>query len=370
MSSILLISPETWDGHFVSKHHYAWELARRGHQVLFYGPPESSGGIWLAPVADAGGRLGVLRAPRVAPGLRFLPGRVRRFLEARWLRRVEQIAGQSIDVVWNFENSRFFDMRFAGDRLKIYHQVDLNQDFHVAAALASSDLRLTNSGAMLRRFSALGFDGHKIDHGVAHVPSEDVVVRDPRLRPNRLAAAYVGNLDIAYLDVPLLADLIAAFPQVDFHLIGTASPGNRLRSLTADAENVFWWGRIDSAAIVPTLRSMDVLLLAYDTEHHREQLANPHKLMEYMASGVVTVATFTEEYTDKRHLLAMADRREDYPGLFASVIGALPDWNAPERRDQRIAFARDNTYERQIERISALLGAASSVLARNGNIRL
>ncbi len=134
MSTILIISPEPWEGHFVSKHHYACELARRGHRVLFYGPPEAMGTMRLEPVTDAHGDLLVLRAPRVAQGLRFLPSPLRRALEARWLGKVEQLAGARIDVVWNFENSRFFDMNFAGKRLTIYQQVDLDQAFHPAKA--------------------------------------------------------------------------------------------------------------------------------------------------------------------------------------------------------------------------------------------
>ncbi len=73
MTKILIISPEPWDAHFVSKHHYACELARRGHQVLFCGPPEARGPIRLEPVTDAPGDLHVVRAPRVARGLRFMP---------------------------------------------------------------------------------------------------------------------------------------------------------------------------------------------------------------------------------------------------------------------------------------------------------
>mgnify|MGYP001221515093 CR=1 FL=1 len=257
--NVLIISPEPWTGHSVSKHHYAQALAARGHQVAYLDPPDAGLTGLTIEASEAGKAVWIVRGPRLAPGLRFIPFALRRLLEARWLAAVEENLGWRFDIVWLFENSRFYDMGFAGKRVCIYHQVDLNQDFHIAQALATSHLRLTNTSAMLRRFSMLGFDGHKIDHGVAQVPADDVTIRDPRLRPGRIAAAYVGNLDIPYLDAPLISDLIAMTPQVDFHMIGTASQGNRLRSLTHGAENVFWWGRINSADIVPTLRSMDVL---------------------------------------------------------------------------------------------------------------
>jgi len=38
--TILLISPQSWGNMFVSKHHYALELARAGNTVYFLNPPE------------------------------------------------------------------------------------------------------------------------------------------------------------------------------------------------------------------------------------------------------------------------------------------------------------------------------------------
>ena len=37
--TILLISPQSWGTMFLSKHHYAIELARRGNTVYFLNPP-------------------------------------------------------------------------------------------------------------------------------------------------------------------------------------------------------------------------------------------------------------------------------------------------------------------------------------------
>lgn len=319
---------------------------------------------------DTGDEPYIIRGARVAPGIRFMPSLARKILEALWLDRIEKAIGFRFDIVWLFENSRFYNLDFAGERVRIYHQVDLNQNFHVFEALASSDLRLTNTSKMLNLFESLGFDGHKIDHGVAAGAPKVNIPHNSHVQAGRLAAAYVGNLDISYLDIGLIAKLISSFPQVDFHLIGTVSAGNSLHALTVDMKNVFWWGRIKSEDIVPTLRSMDVLLLTYDSACNEDQLANPHKMMEYMASGTVTVATFTLEYEDKDHLLAMVKRNQDYITLFSSVIGTLEYWNSSELRSQRIAFAQDNTYMRQVDRISDLLSRTPSVQKKVGYIRL
>ena len=37
--TILIISPQAWGKMFLSKHHYAIELAKRGNAVYFLNPP-------------------------------------------------------------------------------------------------------------------------------------------------------------------------------------------------------------------------------------------------------------------------------------------------------------------------------------------
>ena len=139
MTTVLIVSPEPWDGHTVSKHHYAVTLAMSGYRVLFLDPPTNE--IHLVVTASQPHpNLFVVQAPRFGRGLRFYPGFLRRWMERSWLQQLESVVGVAIDVVWLFENSRFFDMRFAGHRLKIYHQVDLNQNFNPATAARTADI--------------------------------------------------------------------------------------------------------------------------------------------------------------------------------------------------------------------------------------
>lgn len=358
MSTILLISPEPWDGHFVSKHHYARELARRGHVVLFHGPPEATGPMRLVPVTGAPGDLRVLHGPRVAPGLRFLPGPLRRALEARWLGQVEALAGTRIDVVWNFENSRFFDMGFAGTRLKIYQQVDLNQNFHPDLAAQTADLSIALSGPIEARIAPKARHLIRITHGHAPQTSpqtgpEGLEADFARARSN---AVLMGNLDIAYLDVDLLAHLVTDHPDTRFHFVGSYTPAQGLHGATGHAPNVRFWGRQPAAALPAFLARADVLLLAYLADLHLEQLANPHKMMEYLASGRCVLATRTLEYDTRSDLVEIALDRADYASRFAAIISDPAAWNGPEQSARRRDFAADNTYPRQLDRIIQALG--------------
>lgn len=368
---MLIISPEPWEANQVSKHHYARTLAQRGHRVFFVDPPGPSGhAITIEKAVGEEGQIHIVRGPRVAPGLRFMPRPLRRALERRWLESLEQMAGVRIHIVWLFENSRFYDMSFAGDRLKIYHQVDLNQDRHVAAAAASADIAFAVSQIILDQIARHAANAHKIPHGVLGI--ESGVKGDwPQIRPGRVAAACVGNLDIAYLDARICREVVCGSPEVDFHFIGSYSEAGALHQSLRAMPNAFFPGRLPSKELPAVLKNVDVTMIVYDTIHHRDQVANPHKLMEYLASGKVTVATFMDEYQSLADgLIVMVDKPEDYPSAFRAVIADLDHWNSPELRAARIAYALDNTYDRQIDRISSALAACDGIRARFDGLRL
>lgn len=350
---ILIISPEPWEGHQVSKHHYALELAKRGHQVIFYGPPER-GPMQLLDVYRSKGAVTLLRAPRVAPALRLFPSILRRKLEALWLRRLEAFIGNKIDVVWLFENSRFFDMQFAGDRLKIYHQVDLNQDFEPEIAAQTADHVFCTSEPIRKRLSSAHSEVTIIQHGTQSDPFESSTEAG-LLSEGRINCIYVGNMSIKYLDRDLILRCLKFYPQVMFHFFGGFQKGDAFRELLEHYDNAFVHGKVHFSRILPILSNADVLMVVYEKSHF-QQLSNPHKMMEYMMSGKVTVATYTGEYERVSDLLAMCSPEGDYVELLGRVISEIEAWNAPERINERKAFAADNTYSRQVDRIAEALG--------------
>jgi glycosyltransferase involved in cell wall biosynthesis len=353
VNGILLISPERWDQHFVSKHHYAMALARRGARVLFLNPPdEALSSIVLSEVKECPG-ITVVDGPRVARGLRFYPGRLRRRLERRWLEQLEETTGLEIATVWLFENSRFFDLDFAGDRLKIYHQVDLNQEFNHDQAAFSADICFATTDFIRARLVNFSDRVHKVHHGLAEVKTPRALSNDElrRFEPDRLHAACIGNLDIAYLDVDLIERLVCRFPGVSFHLIGAYRASSPLRQRLRNADNVIWWGTVDHGKIPTLLGQVDINLVIYKAEDYREQLASPHKFMEYFASGKVVVATYTDEYKDKRDLLVMAEPGADFCALFQSVLEDLERYNSPDATARRQEFAHQHTYGKQLAKI-------------------
>ena len=358
-TAVLLISPEPWEAHSVSKHHYARTLARLGRSVLFVDPPDPSlRQLRLIPIPDEPG-IRLVQGPSLIPGLRFLPAPLRSWLERRWLQRLEWLAGTKISAVWLFENSRFYDLRFADDRLRIYHQVDLNQNFHPALAARTADICFCTTELIRQQLAPHHQSVYRLHHGLAPVYESLQLnsIQRQRLATPGVHAVYIGNLDMAYLDHDLLVSLIQAHPEVQFHLVGACSPDNGLMKQLTSSQNVHWWGKVPSSLI---LECIDLQLVCYQASHHADQ-ASPHKFMEYLASGRTVLATYTAEYSQYADLLAMSENGSNagYMALFESVLQRLDQWNSPQRMAARQAFAADHTYERQLQKIEAHLAAES-----------
>jgi len=357
-SQILIISPEPWDGHFVSKHHYAITLARRGYKVYFLNPPNNS---LKRPSIEQTNyeNLWKISAPQVANGLRFYPKVLRNYLEHRWLERLEESIGNRFTTVWLFENSRFYSMNFAKNRTKIYHQVDANQNFHVKEVGISADICFCTTNYIKNDLLQVTNQVHKIHHGVTlnhevyNLTKKQVLY----FTGDTFHTVYIGNLDISYFDIEVFTTLVRTFPNVTFHLLGNFSKNKILYTTCEKYRNIKWWGRIDSHFLPSILAMFDIQLLLYKSanDDDKKQLASPHKLMEYLASGKVTVATYTDEYKDKRDLLEMVDDSHEYLAKFTEVVNHLEMYNSKEKQTQRMDFAKEHSYEKQLDKIVAYL---------------
>src|SRR5690606_16219209 len=126
--------------------------------------------------------------------------------------------------------------------------------------------------------------------------------------------------------------------------------------------NVILLGRMTREEVSKFYREMDVLLLCYLANQYPEQLENSHKMMEYLGSGKIVVATFTLEYAnlEEENLIAMSNNNSEFPGKFYQVLDNLSFWNSLDKQQLRKDLAFDNIYEKQLERIETLINRGST----------
>jgi len=114
-----------------------------------------------------------------------------------------------------------------------------------------------------------------------------------------------------------------------------------------------------SADLPAYLAVFDLFLMCYTGDRNMAQMANPHKILEYLSTGRVVVSHYIDEYKDKNHLLEMVEDNKNLPQHFQEVVKELQDYNYEEKQEMRKAFAKENTYSKQVERVENLIGKSN-----------
>ena len=355
--NILLISPEPWDHISVSKHHYAVYLAKQGNRVFFLNPP----GIRVAVDETQFLHVSSVHYQGFIKGLRYLPSFIRRLAVKLTYLRLQQRCNTQFDIVWSFDNSVFFDFdALPKGTIKISHIVDVSQNFQTKRAASNADYCFCTTEFLKERLLNFNTRVFKIDHGYHFSGTTGVTLTVPSTRTR---VYYAGNLSIPYIDWILLEKIVYQHQEVDFFFIG---PGHDRLSEVVDCSkakrrviestNTKFLGAVTSDDLSSHYHSADILLLAYQ-QCDREQVANPHKMMEYLGSGRMIVATFTAEYQDltKKGLILMSDDNSEFAEVFARALKDLPYWNSRSMEEQRKSYAMKNTYAKQIEKIEHII---------------
>ncbi len=322
--TILLISPESWGDSYVSKHHYANELVKRGNDVFFLNPP--SGFLSICTVETG---VTVVDYNPVFRGTRFLPHVLSSYLTKIEIMRIEKTLGVSFEVIWNFDSSRFFNLsKVSRGVLKICHLVDLNQDLQRAMLAKTSDICFGTTTYITTELKKHNVNSFKIGHAY-QPPITDYPEFDFKMPGNnKIKALYVGNLSMKYIDWRILLDSASTFTDVDFVFVGPDGKSNLSNDRTTNSDkekivslsNVFFQPAIHSKYIPQLLQLADFLLIAYQEVYHKDQAA-PHKMLEYLASGKTILATYTYEFNRPNYYkqLRMSRRNKDYPALFKDI---------------------------------------------------
>ena len=344
----MIISPEAWSRVFVSKHNYAVKLGELENKVFFLNPPSSNYQISKTDFRN----VFEVDYKGFIPYFRFFPKGIRKIILRQVYKKIAKISSIQFDVIWSFDNSVFFDFdAFSKSTIKISHIVDLNQDFEFAKAAKSADICLGVTSHICSKFRKFNKKTYFINHGAIESSLEqndDQINYEINQETRKLG--YAGNLDIQYLDWSLIKEAIAYFENVQFFFAGPCKNKERIRWFE-NKPNVTYLGILKSKHLLQFYKQMDVLMICYKADEYKEQLANPHKLMGYLASGRPIVSTYTEEFHNDSQLIAMSEFNKDWIPTCKNVLDQYDFWNSAKEAKKRIQFAENNSYENQILRI-------------------
>ncbi len=362
--TILLISPEAWGSNFVSKHHYAATLAARGNRVYFLNPPGKRFGI-----KNIDKNLFVVDYKPFVRGTNRLPAPLRNKMAVLDINRIKKFLRiDHLDIVWSFDPYRFQNLKLFKAKFTIYHTVDLHTCKHLENQIANSSTLVLGVSEKLLKSIITQVPKHKINHGLSSAMSDYPF--DKNISSQKVKIGYVGNLHSQYLDTTTLTHLVQKHGKWKFHFMGPYQASNLSRNelnksfinFLINQENCILHGAIAPQSLPEYLNNCHLLLICYNVlENNSAGTSNSHKILEYMASGRTVVSTFIDEYKDMSGLIELANNGNDFIEKVEHVVKNMAHYNSPEKQQARQAWAHDNTYEKQIERIESIIKNLSKV---------
>jgi hypothetical protein len=368
--TILIVSPQAWGNMFISKHHYALELARQGNTVYFLNPPgegnPDSRKVEIHPSGILQGLFFITHSLWFPYRLKFHALPLFHFLMSFHVKRITKKIGRPIDIVWSFDLGNLYPFRLFNDcPLKIFHPVDEPLNPAAINSGAGADIVFSVTTEILEKYH--GLPGHFINHGV----SENFLFDDAGTNDGTaVRIGFSGNLLRNDVDREIFLQIIRENPDIYFECwgsyrdnqsnIGGASDVDTREFITEllQQSNVILHGPVPTDRLAKEIRNMDGFLICYDIKKDQSGGTNYHKIMEYISTGKVIISNNITTYATQPDLVQMVSSREhnrDLPMLFKTIMSRLDHFNAPEIIRKRILFAKDNTYRRQIERIEGIL---------------
>lgn len=361
--TVLIVSPQSWDHIRISKHNYAIALAQQGTKVVFMNPPtdevhESS----IMPTDVDGVRQLTIPRPsfyRLRFHLRWLFD----FLFARLMKTTLRKHQIRPDVAWCFDFNLYSNLNIFGASKTIFHPVDpLSEPQHVRPAI-TSDLNLTVSQKIADQISPAGVPVSVINHGLASVFESAAKSRKigNYVPGDAVKVGYAGNLCRQPVNRPVIQQIVAEHPNVEFHFWGPhESSVPEIASFVeflSKAPNATLHGPVCQVQLASEYLSIDVFLLTYLADLKESDRSNSHKILEYLSTGKVIVSSKIEHYIEHADLLAMAnaDDDSDLPAIFAQTVADLHDVNASTKQQLRRHLALENTYTTHLDRIGQLV---------------
>ena len=143
--NILIISQQSWGKLFVSKHHYALELAKMGNNVFFLNPPNekfdnSKKRIEIIKSKEHSNLHIIYNTLWFPYFLKFHFIKLFHFLMRFHIKKIIKKIDQDIDLVWSFDLANVYPLiYFPKSSFKIFHPVDPPSDLNsIKAAIGAN----------------------------------------------------------------------------------------------------------------------------------------------------------------------------------------------------------------------------------------
>ena len=357
-----VVSPQNWGKLFLSKHHYAIELAKLGYLVYFIEAPTETKVFQLPKIQVIDTEYKHLKVVKSKlffsyffkfhlPFLHNLLILIHRKFLLRKLGYPSLIL--SFDLANNFplKGLKCKSIFFAADEPR--------SDLMLKSAEGASKI-VSVSQHILDIYQRHYPNTKKllINHGVADEFFLDFS-NEPK-KYNGINVGLSGNFMFNDIDYPILTTIILENRDVKFHFYGPirqteSNIGANLsdeylafHKFISIAPNVILHGVLNKYDLAKDLNQMDAFLICYHPENGQSSGSNSHKILEYLSTGKVIISSNFSHYKET-NLFPMASRiNSDLYGLFTLVIQDIEKFNQFYLQKNRRSFANENRYSKHL----------------------
>lgn len=372
--TIIIISQEDWGKMFISKHHYAVELAKRGNKVFFLNSPHKKGVLSRGEVKISETEYQGLHVIDHRFGfpsiLKFKARPLFDLLIKRHISHILKVISEKVDVVWSFDLSNTLPLKsFKDVDKRIFMAADHPYKDTIAGAETADLILSTNfSDEFLKKHFRMypvlkKFVSHGVTKNFFQKHFSDAI-------NNPIQVGLSGNFLRPDIDWGTLLSIIDTHPHVQFNFwgatdiknsnVGYAEGGHLQKLESAKAKNnTTFHGVVNSSELSGSLKKMDVFLICYDLSKDNSKGTNYHKVLEYIATGKVIVANNISSYTGTTDILEMSEEKSNksLPDIFNKVISDLSYYNSINMQKKRVEFAKGFTYTKNVSKIEELLSS-------------
>jgi hypothetical protein len=370
--TILILSPQAWGKMFLSKHHYAVELAKYGNKVYFLNPPhfqKDLPAVALKPDSAIKNLTIIDHRISFPYNLKFHWVQLFHFLMRFHIKKVLRSIGDPVDIVWSFDLGNLYPFSLFPDKsLKIFHPVDEPSNKIAFDAAKGGQILFSVTNEILDKYTKYPMPRYFINHGLSEEFLKNGHSEWQKSSPLRVGLS--GNWVRPDVDRDCLLQVISEHPEVWFEFWGSYRPADSNIGGSKDpdienfiaklqqAPNVKLHGPVPSSQLPIAFQSMDAFLICYDVQKDQSKGTNYHKVMEYLSTGKVIISNNITTYSREKDLVTMIQERDNnsaLPVLFSTIISQIDNYNAEPLRRKRCVYAHENTYKKQVERIEELL---------------
>jgi hypothetical protein len=372
---ILLISPSKWGDIFISKHHYSVALAKLGNEIYYLEPAESKNPKKIAintPISDLLNlKVITIYMPYWMELLRFKQRWLYDIFNKLFIKSFLKKMHIKFDIVWSFETNLYSNLKEFEVDFSIYHPVDIGVYEFQKKIAKTAEICFSVSESLVSDFKIYNINTFFINHGLSDdfvkIAQQNLVKADQLSTTNTIKVGFVGNLFRTELNRNFISYVVTNHPEIEFHIWGPTSHNQSnvdgllndetlsFIKLLGKEKKVFLHGVKFGKELAVDLEKCDLLLLALNISMMYDG-SNSHKIMEYLSTGKTIVSHFVSTYVDMG-LIEMSNDAQTHNliNVFESSLLRISILNSKYNQLNRIEFALNNSYIKQIERIESLI---------------